>query len=100
MLHNNTNRDVGAVRFYGIGIGNIVADCTGERMSGFVVWGQWRGYEHGTLWDIPASISGGGGSGANPNLLNQFLSNGITEGNAIVSHNAEWNAGRAGMRVS
>jgi hypothetical protein len=54
------------------------------------------GTNMGALWDIPASISGGRGSGANPNLLNQFLSNGITEGRAIVSHNAEWNAGSGG----
>ena len=110
MLHNDTNRDVAAVQFYGIGIGSIVADRTGERMAGVIAWGQWRGYSCidqrrryyyvpifrlKTLQDIPASISGGRGSGANPNLLNQFLSNGTTD-NAIVSYNAEWNAGSGG----
>jgi hypothetical protein len=94
---NNSYVDAGAVQFYGIGIDNIVADCKGERMSGFIAWGQWRGYSGpGGKWVIPTSVSGGGGSGANPNLINQFLQNTIVEGNSIIDYNAKYDAGSGG----
>jgi hypothetical protein len=35
IFHRNTYRDVGAVQFYGIGLDNILAECTGERMGGY-----------------------------------------------------------------
>ena len=41
----NTYRDVGAVQFYGIGLEQIVANNIGERMGGFLSWGQWRGQQ-------------------------------------------------------
>jgi hypothetical protein len=85
----NTYRDVGAVQFYGIGLDNIVADCVGERMGGFISWGQWRGYTHNNI-NIPQPSSGGGGDGANPNLHCQFLDNRIAEGNTVVDYNGEF----------
>ena len=36
----NVYRDVGAVQFYGIGLEQIVVNNVGERMGGFLSWGQ------------------------------------------------------------
>jgi hypothetical protein len=81
----NTYRDVGAVQFYGIGLEQIVANNVGERMGGFLSWGQWRGYSHNGV-NISQPSSGGGGAGFNPNIFNQFLGNHIREGNTIVDY--------------
>ena len=42
MFVGNTYRDVGAIQFYGIALEQIVANNVGERMGGFLSWGQWR----------------------------------------------------------
>jgi len=42
LMLGNTYKDVGAVQFYGIGLDHVVAECEGERMGGFLSWGQWR----------------------------------------------------------
>ena len=85
----NTYRDVGAVQFYGIGLENIVAGCVGERMGGFLSWGQWRGYDHNGV-NVSAPSSGGGGAGANSNIHNLLLDNVIKEGNTIVDYEGEF----------
>ena len=92
----NTYRDVGAVQFYGIGLEQIVANNVGERMGGFLSWGQWRGYDHNGVRISPPS-SGGGGAGFNPNRYNQFLGNEIREGNTIVNYNGEYNDASGGF---
>jgi hypothetical protein len=85
----NSYRDVGAVQFYGIGLEQIVANNVGERMGGFLSWGQWRGYSHNSV-EIPQPSSGGGGAGFNQNIFNQFLGNQIAEGNTIVDYNGQY----------
>lgn len=85
LFHQNHFADVGAFQFYGIGLGNIVAENKNERMAGMVSWGQWREW-HGPTSMMPR-LGGEMGCGANPNMRNVFEGNVFAEGNTIVNYN-------------
>lgn len=79
--------DGGAFQFYGHALDNIVADCTGERMSAFLAWGQWRGWTPAPLRGEgeedgeqqpprpPSRLGGEMGNGMQPNARNQYMRN-------------------------
>ncbi len=74
----DTWEDGGAFQFYGEAIDNIVADNIGERMSGFVSWGQWRGwFPANTSIDLhgASGLQGQMGNGLMINMRNTFLRN-------------------------
>ena len=77
MFARNSYADTGAFQFYGHAISNIVAENTMARGSGFLSWGQWRGW-------LPADLDAGGtmNNGAQPNVQNQFFDNTVVEGNS------------------
>ena len=67
----NQLEDSGAFQFYGHALDNIVSDNIGIRMTGFIAWGQWRG------WIPPnaSTIQGQMGNGIQPNMRNLYLRN-------------------------
>lgn len=70
---DNTYVDTGAVQLYGHVSEVIMAGNTGERMVGFMMWGQWRGFFHP---EANRSLLGGSfGVGANPNIKVLMLNN-------------------------
>ena len=68
----NTYEDTGAFQFYGHAISNIVAENTMARGTGFLSWGQWRGWLPA---DTSSNLGGTMNNGAQPNLQNQFFDN-------------------------
>ena len=70
IFHKTHYADVGAFQFYGLGVDNMVVSMTMERGGGFAAWGQWR----------PGRAPYTNYSFANPNLMNQFIGNVVTEG--------------------
>ena len=87
---------MGAVQAYGYSCDTIVASCTAERATGWIAWGQWRGWQRSTPWDLPGPVTGGGNTGAEPLLFMQFLDNRVLEGNNVINYNADWNDGSGG----
>ena len=78
-------KDGGAFQYYGQALDNVLADSVGERMTGFLAWGQWRGW-------TPANASGGGlggqmGNGLMPNRRNQYLRNTFTGSFSCPNYN-------------
>jgi hypothetical protein len=74
--------DGGAFQYYGQALDNVVADSQGERMTGFLAWGQWRGW-------VPANASLGGqmGNGLMPNMRNSYLRNSFVGGFGCPNYN-------------
>lgn len=89
--------DGGAFQFYGHGLDNIVVDTIATRMTGFIAWGQWRGWippnastvdnpvtlqttvveevTTNTTTTVGLGLEGQMGNGLQPNMRNMFLRN-------------------------
>ena len=87
-----------SLQFYGQAQECVVESMVGERMAGFIAWGQWRGWYTapcGTMGRPPCQLEAGrtmlGGEMGNGIMMNtqlSYLNNEITEGNKIVRWSA------------
>ena len=88
--------DGGTLQFYGQAQECVVDSVVGERMAGFVAWGQWRGWYQppcGTMGMPPCPpgprpLGGEMGNGVMMNTQLSYLSNDVLEGNKIVRWSA------------
>lgn len=101
--------DGGAVQYYGQALDCVLADAVGERMTGFLAWGQWRGWTPANASEMVGGraaaaaagatdlllppppplpqLRGQMGNGIMPNLRNQYLRNTIASAWASPNYN-------------
>eukprot|EP00040_Diaphanoeca_grandis_P015116 m.76958 g.76958 ORF g.76958 m.76958 type:complete len:898 (-) comp24959_c0_seq1:84-2777(-) len=92
--------DGGTLQFYGQAQECTVQSLVGERITGTVAWGQWRGWYKppcGTMGMPPCMLGGEMGNGIMMNTQLSYLDNHITVGNKIVRFGAQNSEGQYGQ---
>jgi hypothetical protein len=77
-VHISSSFVVGCFQFYGHAIDIVVAENTVERGTGFLSWGQWRGWLPADASDASSNhlrVGGTMNNGVQPNLQIQYFDN-------------------------
>ena len=94
IFSRNQYDDVGAFQFYGHAIDVVVSENVMARGTGFLSWGQWRGWTPaGAETADEPGITGVMGNGVQPNVQTLFADNTVLEGNSWQNYNSTGGSG-------
>lgn len=96
IFSRNHYEDVGAFQFYGHAIDVVVSENSMARGSGFLSWGQWRGWTPASATESATKLPGEAGTmgnGVQPNLNILYADNTVLEGNSWQNYNSTGGSG-------